>query len=121
MRRLDEELQRMRRELTDLLNEDLTLRNELRHLAFVEGALGTAGLDALYQVPVDVLKTALDQFEGLVTNWSPEGLACLRSKMAVAVRERENAGLGADASEQASSLAARVIESAQHGAEMSRP
>ena len=29
-----------------------------------------------------------EQFESLVFNWSPQGLACLRSKMAVAVRER---------------------------------
>ena len=36
-----------------------------------------------------VLRRALDQFEGLVTNWSPEGLANLRSKMAVTVIDRE--------------------------------
>jgi hypothetical protein len=40
-------------------------------------------------VPYDVLKRALDQFEGLVVNWSDEGLATLRSKMAVTLIERE--------------------------------
>ena len=38
----------------------------------------------------EVLTHALEQLEGLVTNWSPVGLATLRSKMAVAIIEREH-------------------------------
>jgi len=37
-----------------------------------------------------VLQRALDQLEGLVTNWSPRGLAGLRSRMAVAIIDREH-------------------------------
>ena len=36
-----------------------------------------------------MLQRALEQLEGLVTNWSPVGLANLRSKMAVAIIDRE--------------------------------
>ncbi len=83
------ELRRMQESLARLLDELPGNRKTLRHLAFVETALGKKGLRALQKVPFDVLKRALDQFEGLVVNWSDEGLAALRSKMAVAVLERE--------------------------------
>ncbi|MCK7490381.1 MAG: hypothetical protein MZW92_00100 [Comamonadaceae bacterium] len=48
------------------------------------------GFEALHKVPLDVLQRALEQLEGLVVNWSPAGLANLRSKMAVAVIDREH-------------------------------
>jgi hypothetical protein len=75
--------------LARLLDELPENRNTLRHLAFIEHALGKKGLRALHKVPYDVLKRALDQFEGLVVNWSDAGLATLRSKMAVALIDRE--------------------------------
>lgn len=83
------ELARMRASLARLLDEMPDNRSTLRHLAFIEHALNKKGLRALHKVPYDVLKRALDQFEGVVVNWSDEGLAALRSKMAVAVLERE--------------------------------
>lgn len=83
------ELRRMQQSLTRLLDELPENRKTLRHLAFMEQALAKKGLRALHKVPFDVLKRALAQFEGLVVNWSDEGLAALRSKMAVAVIERE--------------------------------
>lgn len=83
------ELRRMQESLARLLDELPENRKTLRHLVFVEQALGKKGLRALHKLPFDVLKRALDQFEGLVVNWSDEGLAALRSKMAVAVIERE--------------------------------
>lgn len=83
------ELARMRASLAGLLDEMPDNRSTLRHLAFIEHALGKKGLRALHKVPYDVLKRALDQFEGLVVNWSDEGLAALRSKMAVTLIERE--------------------------------
>lgn len=79
----------MQASLARLLDELPENRTALRHLAFIEHALAKKGLRALYKVPYDVLKRALDQFESVVVNWSDEGLAALRSKMAVALIERE--------------------------------
>jgi hypothetical protein len=39
----------------------------------------------------------LDQLEGLVVNWSPVGLAALRSRIAVAIIDRENQNPDAEA------------------------
>jgi hypothetical protein len=83
------ELQQIRASLARLLDELPDNRSTLRHLAFIEHALEKKGLRALHKVPFDVLKRALDQFEGLVVNWSDSGLATLRSKMAVTLIERE--------------------------------
>lgn len=79
-----------RNQLAALLDQDATLRSTLRQLAFVEHALEKKGFRGLYKVPLEVLQKALQQLETLVSNWSPEGLACLRSKMAVAVLDREH-------------------------------
>ena len=79
----------MRSQLSAVLDERPDTRHTMRHLAFVEQALGKKGLRALDKLPLDLMRHALDQFEGLVTNWSPEGLAGLRAKMAVAVIRRE--------------------------------
>ncbi len=84
-----QELQLMVTQLAEVLDEVPETRETLRHLVFVEQALKKKGLKALRKMPLDVLRRALDQFEGLVTNWSPEGLANLRSKMAVTVIDRE--------------------------------
>ena len=89
-RKDDAELAQMRAELAALLNELPETRQTMRHLVFVEHALAKKGLKALHKVPLDVLQHALDQLEGLVVNWSPVGLANLRSKMAVAVIDREH-------------------------------
>lgn len=82
-------LSQVQASLARLLDELPENRAALRHLAFIEHALAKKGLRALHKVPYDVLKRALDQFEGVVVNWSDEGLATLRSKMAVALIERE--------------------------------
>lgn len=87
-RREQAELALILQQLASVLDEDEDIRPALRHLGFVEQALMAAGLPALYSVPLDVLQRAHEQFEGLVTNWSPHGLASLRSRMAVAVSER---------------------------------
>jgi hypothetical protein len=83
--------------LKQLLDELPENRSTLRHLAFIEHALQKKGLRALHKVPYDVLKRALEQFEGVVVNWSDEGLATLRSKMAVTLIEREPEGVVAAA------------------------
>lgn len=88
--RAQAELDEMRTQLAEVLGADASIRQELRYLAYIEHALAQHGLRAaLYKVPLDVLKRAHEQFEGLVTNWEPRGLATLRSKMAVAVIDRE--------------------------------
>ena len=84
------ELQLMLAELDALLDQQPGSRQTLRHINFVRQALHKKGLRALKKLPLDVLQRSLEQFEGLVSNWSPVGLASLRSKMAVAVIDREH-------------------------------
>jgi hypothetical protein len=114
-----------REELARVLDDDPRLRSTARHLAFVEHALEKKGWRGLYKVPLDVLQKALAQLEDLVMNWSPEGLASLRSKMAVAVidREHNNPEAEADAYRTAAildnppQLAAQAIDNAKASAE----
>ncbi|MBG6081677.1 hypothetical protein IWX58_003364 [Rubrivivax gelatinosus] len=87
-RRREAELLAAREDLTRLLDEDHASRATMRHLAVVEHSLGRLGWQALERVPLDVLQRALEQLEQRVSNWSARGLACLRSRMAVAVTER---------------------------------
>lgn len=77
-------------QLKALLDEVPETRGTLKQLVFVEQALQKKGLKALHKLPLPVLQKALEQLEGLVTNWSPAGLANLRSKMAVAIIDREH-------------------------------
>jgi hypothetical protein len=84
-------------QLGELLDQVPETRAALRHLLFVEQALQKKGLRALHKLPLDVLKRALEQMEGLVTNWSPVGLASLRSKIAVAIIDREHMDPDAEA------------------------
>jgi len=124
-RKESRELTLAREELARVLDDDARLRSTARHLAFVEHALEKKGWRGLYKVPLDVLQKALAQLESLVTNWSPEGLACLRSKMAVAVidREHDNPEAEADAYRTAAildnppALAAQAIDNAKASAE----
>lgn len=85
-----QELAAILEQLQGLLAEVPESRSALRHLVFVEQALQKKGLRALHKLPLEVLHRALEQIEGLVTNWSPVGLASLRSKMAVAIIDREH-------------------------------
>ncbi len=84
------DLDLMRTQLAELLDELPEARRTMRHLGFVEQALAKRGLRAFDKLPVEVLQRALEQFEGLVVNWSPVGLASLRSRMAVAIIDREH-------------------------------
>jgi hypothetical protein len=85
-----EELVLMLAQLRELLDDLPETRQTMRHLVFLEKSLAKKGLRALHGLPLDVLQRALEQLEGLVTNWSPVGLAGLRSKMAVAIIDREH-------------------------------
>lgn len=82
------ELGRMRSELGKLLDVHPGARRVMRHLVYFERALKTQGLHALIEIPVEVLGTALEQLEALVSNWSNRDLATLRSKMSVVVVNR---------------------------------
>lgn len=95
--REQQELTLMRTQLAELLAELPETRETMRHLVFVEQALEKKGLKALQKLPLDVLQRALVQLEGLVTNWSPLGLAALRSRMAVAIIDREHQDPNAEA------------------------
>ena len=86
------ELALMRTQLAAVLDGLPETRNTMRHLVFVDQALGKKGLRALDKLPLELMRHALDQLEGLVTNWSPVGLASLRAKMAVAIIRRESMG-----------------------------
>ncbi|MBI5717793.1 MAG: hypothetical protein HZC37_08915 [Burkholderiales bacterium] len=96
-RRRHEETMLVRTELAALLNELPETRTTMRHLVFVEQAIAKKGLKVLHKVPLDVLRRAHDQLENLVINWSAAGLANLRSKMAVAIIDREHMDPDAEA------------------------
>lgn len=85
----DIELNQMRAELKKLLDVHPGTRRMMRHLVYFERALAADGLRALIEVPEEVLGTALEQLEKLVSNWSNRDLATLRSKMSVAVVNRQ--------------------------------
>jgi hypothetical protein len=89
-RKAHAELELLLAQLKDLLDEIPESRGTLKQLVFVEHALQKKGLKALHRLPLPALRKALEQLEGLVTNWSPHGLANLRSKMAVAIIDREH-------------------------------
>ena len=82
------ELKLMRAELKKLLDVHPGTRRVMRHLVYVERALQDQGLQALIEIPEEVLSTALEQLEKLVSNWSNRELATLRSKMSVAAVNR---------------------------------
>lgn len=90
----------VRTELAAVLGELPGTRRTLRHLVAVEAALHSEGWQALQRLPVTVLRRALEQFEGQVTNWSPVGLATLRSRIAVAVSTRAPAQGSAGSAEE---------------------
>lgn len=96
-RRRHEETMLVRTELAALLNELPETRTTMRHLVFVEQAIAKKGLKVLHKIPLDVLRRAHDQLDNLVINWSAVGLANLRSKMAVAIIDREHMDPDAEA------------------------
>ena len=82
------QVRHMRRDLHALLSQHPSSRQLMRHLATVERTLRTEGLAGFEAMPVRVVATALTELERLVWDWSPTGLAELRSRMAVIVKNR---------------------------------
>jgi hypothetical protein len=83
----------LRRALRQLLNQHPDTRRLMRHLGYVERSLARQGARALDEVPVEVLAKALAQLDGIVSNWSDRDLAELRSRLAVAIKQRSEDGL----------------------------
>ncbi|MDE2564333.1 MAG: hypothetical protein KGL50_00990, partial [Burkholderiales bacterium] len=101
-----QELALTRQQLSALLDEVPGTRTAMRHLVFVEKALQKKGFRALAKLPTELLARALEQLEGLVTNWSPVGLASLRSRLAVLLMAREQVPAADPAEPQTHGLAA---------------
>jgi hypothetical protein len=115
-RKAQQEFRLMQQQLAELLDDLPETRSTLRHLVFVEKALERKGLPALQNLPVEVLRRALDQLEGMVVNWSPTGLAALRSRMAVVIIERDNPLSSAEAEAEAEAYrTATLLESLSGG------
>jgi len=80
----------MRRDLYTLLERHPASRQTMRHLDVIERTLRRVGIDAVEALPVKVLAKGLDELEALVWDWSPIGLAEVRSRLAVAVKRRRH-------------------------------
>lgn len=78
---------RMQTDLADLLDRHASARQLMRCLDLVERALGR-GMSAWERLPLTVHVRALAELEKLVWNWSTDGLAELRSRTAVLVKNR---------------------------------
>jgi hypothetical protein len=81
-------VRQIRRDLYRLLDQHPSSRLLVRHLATVEHTLATKGLAGFDALPVRVTAKALNELDSLVRDWSPSGLAELRSRMAVIVKTR---------------------------------
>jgi hypothetical protein len=97
----------MRDELRRVLDEREANRHVFRHLARFERKFAKSGLRAIDEIPVDHLRRALADFEGLVINWSSASLADLRSRMAVTLTDRMSAA--------SVWVAANSVSAAHHG------
>ena len=98
---------RMRRELYQLMERHSESRKLMRCLDAVERTLRRGGFGAVEVMPVRVVVRALDELERLVWDWSPQGLAELRSRMAILVKSRAD-----EARRDAESTAAMELDNA---------
>jgi hypothetical protein len=99
---------RMRRDLYQMLEQHPGSRQIMRHLDLAERTLRSGGLKAFEALPIRVIAKALAQMERLVWDWSPAGLAELRSRMAVMVKNRSR-----EVTAEAISTASLELEMAQ--------
>jgi len=99
----------MRRDLYTLLERHPASRQTMRHLDLIERTLRRIDIDAVEALPIKVLAKGLDELEALVWDWSPVGLATLRSRLAVTVKLRRH-----EANASTSSQLERYDSSAPH-------
>jgi hypothetical protein len=90
-------VKQMKRDLYQMLEQHPGSRQIMRHLDLAERTLRAGGLDALEALPIRIIAKALAQMERLVWDWSPAGLAELRSRMAVIVKNRAREVAAAEA------------------------
>lgn len=83
-------VRQMRRDLYQLMQQHPDSRQLMRHLDLVERTLRNQGYAAVEALPVRVIAKALTQLERLVWDWTPAGLAELRSRMAVTIKTRKS-------------------------------
>lgn len=81
-------VRRMRADLFFMLEQHPASRDLVRALALVERTLQRSGFEGVDQLPQKVLARALTELERLVRDWSPVGLAELRSRLAVLVKNK---------------------------------
>ena len=102
-------VRRMRRDLYELMQQHPSSRQLMRHLDLVERTLRHEGYTAVEALPVRVMAKALTQLEKLVWDWSAPGLAELRSRLAVMVKNRQP-----EAEQDAANTAALELDMATH-------
>lgn len=83
------EVELVRHHLAEVLDQHPQARKVMRYVMALEHALRKKGRFALDDLPIDVIRRALEQLDQFVVDWTPEGLATLRSKAAVAIADRE--------------------------------
>ena len=79
---------RMQHDLFTLMKQHPESRKLMRHLGLLERTLRREGYEAVEALPKRVIEQALSQLERLVWDWTPTGLAELRSRLAVIVKTR---------------------------------
>ena len=81
-------VRRMRADLFFMLEQHPSSRELVRALALVERTMQRSGFEGVDKLPQKVLARSLIELERLVRDWSPEGLAELRSRLAVLVKNK---------------------------------
>ena len=81
-------LNHMQRDLNVMLGQHPSSRLLMGHLDLLERVMLQGGFAAVEALPLRVIAKALAQLEQLVWDWSPVGLAELRSRLAVIVKSR---------------------------------
>lgn len=79
---------RMRADLFSMLEQHPSSRELVRSLAVLEHTLQRKGFEGVERLPPKLLARALTDLERLVRDWSPIGLAELRSRLAVLVKNK---------------------------------
>jgi hypothetical protein len=103
-------VRRMRADLFFMLEQHPASRDLVRALALVERTMQRSGFEGVDKLPQKVLARALVELERLVRDWSPVGLAELRSRLAVLVKNKpvEVAKVAAPESESPEGPASRI-------------
>ncbi|MEY4562112.1 MAG: hypothetical protein RLZZ618_1389 [Pseudomonadota bacterium] len=83
----------IRQDLAAVLDLHPSARTVMRFVRALEHGLRKKGKRTLDELPVEILRRALAQLDAVVTDWSPAGLALLRSRAALAIARRDRVAL----------------------------